>query len=220
MNVLRGVYMARNKYPEITVNRILEASLKLFAQKGYDNTTIQDIVDELKDLSKGAIYHHFKSKDEIMEAVIDNMYDNQSIFNDIKQNNSLNGLQKLKELFYLCISNEKQREVYELFSDASKNPKMVTKQLISTLEELAPILKTFINEGIQDKSINLKNPKEVSEIISLLTNIWLNPIIFNMTYEEFDNKILFLKDLYEKLGLPIIDDRIIKALREIYNMTI
>lgn len=220
MNVLRGVYMARNKYPEITVNRILEASLKLFAQKGYDNTTIQDIVDELKDLSKGAIYHHFKSKDEIMEAVIDNMYDNQSIFNDIKQNNLLNGLQKLKELFYLCISNEKQREVYELFSDASKNPKMVTKQLISTLEELAPILKTFINEGIQDKSINLKNPKEVSEIISLLTNIWLNPIIFNMTYEEFDNKILFLKDLYEKLGLPIIDDRIIKALREIYNMTI
>lgn len=220
MNVLRGVYMARNKYPEITVNRILEASLKLFAQKGYDNTTIQDIVDELKDLSKGAIYHHFKSKDEIMEAVIDNMYDNQSIFNDIKQNNSLNGLQKLKELFYLCISNEKQREVYELFSDASKNPKMVTKQLISTLEELAPILKTFIDEGIQDKSINLKNPKEVSEIISLLTNIWLNPIIFNMTYEEFDNKILFLKDLYEKLGLPIIDDRIIKALREIYNMTI
>lgn len=220
MNVLRGVYMARNKYPEITVNRILEASLKLFAQKGYDNTTIQDIVDELKDLSKGAIYHHFKSKDEIMEAVIDNMYDNQSIFNDIKQNNLLNGLQKLKELLYLCISNEKQREVYELFFDASKNPKMVTKQLISTLEELAPILKTFIDEGIQDKSINLKNPKEVSEIISLLTNIWLNPIIFNMTYEEFDNKILFLKDLYEKLGLPIIDDRIIKALREIYNMTI
>ena len=39
--------MARNKYPEITVEKILRAAQKLFLEKGYDNTTIQDIVDEL-----------------------------------------------------------------------------------------------------------------------------------------------------------------------------
>ena len=61
--------MARNKYPEVTVERILDVSQRLFLEKGYDNTTIQDIVDELGGLSKGAIYHHFKSKEEIMDAV-------------------------------------------------------------------------------------------------------------------------------------------------------
>lgn len=58
--------MARNKYPEITVEKILEAAQKLFFEKGYDNTTIQDIVDKLGGLTKGAIYHHFKSKEEFI----------------------------------------------------------------------------------------------------------------------------------------------------------
>ena len=56
--------MARNKYPEVTVERILDVSQRLFLEKGYDNTTIQDIVDQLGGLSKGAVYHHFKSKEE------------------------------------------------------------------------------------------------------------------------------------------------------------
>ena len=47
--------MARNKYPEITVEKILRAAQKLFLEKGYDNTTIQDIVDEMNGLTKGAV---------------------------------------------------------------------------------------------------------------------------------------------------------------------
>ena len=44
--------MARNKYPEVTVKKILEVSQRLFMEKGYDNTTIQDIVNELGGLTK------------------------------------------------------------------------------------------------------------------------------------------------------------------------
>ena len=51
--------MARNKYPQRTVEKILEVSLALFNEKGYEKTTIQDIVNALG-MSKGAIYHHFK----------------------------------------------------------------------------------------------------------------------------------------------------------------
>ncbi len=59
----------RNKYPEETVNLILETAMKLFVQKGYEHTSIQDIIDHLGGLSKGAIYHHFKSKEDILDAV-------------------------------------------------------------------------------------------------------------------------------------------------------
>ena len=65
--------MARNKYPEETVNLILETAGRLFVEKGYERTSIQDIVDNLGGLSKGAIYHHFKSKEEILSAVTDRM---------------------------------------------------------------------------------------------------------------------------------------------------
>ena len=65
--------MARNKHPEETVNLILSVAFRLFMEKGYEHTSIQDIIDNLGGLSKGAIYHHFKSKEDILEAVTNRM---------------------------------------------------------------------------------------------------------------------------------------------------
>ena len=66
--------MPRNKYPEQTVEKILDAAALLFIQKGYQNTTLQDIIDATK-LSKGAVYHHFRSKEEIAQRVGDRLGD-------------------------------------------------------------------------------------------------------------------------------------------------
>ena len=52
--------MARNKHPEETVQRILTTASKLFLEKGYEKTSLQDISRETG-LSKGAIYQHFSS---------------------------------------------------------------------------------------------------------------------------------------------------------------
>ena len=62
--------MARNKHPEQTVQLILETAARLFAQKGYDETSMQDIMDATH-LSKGAIYHHFSSKLDILLRIAD-----------------------------------------------------------------------------------------------------------------------------------------------------
>lgn len=210
--------MARNKYPEVTVNRILDASINLFLQKGYENTTIQDIVDELKDLSKGAIYHHFKSKEDIIEAVIDKLYDNVGLLDQIKNNTSLNGLQKLEQYMYLNTSSTKQKEVFDYCPNMLKNPKLLSRQLFSTMEDLAPILKDFIEEGIKDKSIKLENPKEASEVLAILCNIWVNPAIFKMNFEEFSSKVLFLKQVLDSIGLPVITDRILESLKELHTL--
>lgn len=47
---------------------ILETAERLFFDKGYEETSIQDILDELK-LSKGGFYHHFESKLQLLEAI-------------------------------------------------------------------------------------------------------------------------------------------------------
>ena len=65
--------MARNKHPEETVRKILDVSLRLFQEKGYEATTIQDIVDALG-MSKGAIYHHFNSKEAILDRISEQYY--------------------------------------------------------------------------------------------------------------------------------------------------
>ncbi len=95
--------MARNKYPEVTVEKILDVSKRLFLENGYDNTTIQDIVDELGGLTKGAIYHHFKSKEEIMKALGDKMFFDNNPFEAVRERTDLNSLQKIRMMLYIII---------------------------------------------------------------------------------------------------------------------
>lgn len=49
--------------------RFIETAMKLFAEKGYHATSIQDIV-EAWGISKGAFYHHFSSKEDLMLSIV------------------------------------------------------------------------------------------------------------------------------------------------------
>lgn len=211
--------MARNKHPEVTVNRILDASLKLFLEKGYEQTTIQDIIDELGDLSKGAIYHHFKSKEDIIDAVAERLFEgsNKEILR-IKSEKGLTGLEKIRRIYCLSIQNPNQEKLVTAAPTLLKNPKFLAEQVISSVEDVAPLLKDLIEEGIKDGSIKADHPKELSEMLTLLSNIWLNPLIFSDTSEELKQKFLFLKELTDNLGIPIFDEDVLNAIDTFRNL--
>ncbi len=92
--------MARNKHPEETINLILDVASRLFLEKGYEHTSIQDIIDHLGGLSKGAIYHHFKSKEDILVAVTERMTEesNRMLLN-IRDQKNVSGKEKLQSIF-------------------------------------------------------------------------------------------------------------------------
>lgn len=212
--------MARNKYPEQTVERILDAAAKLFLEKGFENTSIQDILNELKDLSKGAIYHHFKSKEEIVIAVADRISDQQLLgLMDIFHNTSMTGLEKLKAVLSYSLRSPHQAEMIATMPTLLQNPKFFVLEIKNTLYRTSPkIIEPLIRAGIKDGSIKTNYPKELAESISLLINIWMNPFAFDMTMEESIQKIMFLKDLTEKMGLPIIDEEIILQAKKIFML--
>lgn len=93
--------MGRSKNPEQTKERIVDASIKLFIEKGYEQTTIQDILDALN-LSKGGLYHHFKSKEEILEVVKQkrSQYAAQRAHDLIENTKETNAKEKLKNILY------------------------------------------------------------------------------------------------------------------------
>ncbi len=117
--------MARNKYPEVTVERILDVSQRLFLEKGYENTTIQDIVDGLDGLTKGAVYHHFKSKEEIMDAVGDRMFFQNNPFEKVRGRKDLNGLQKLQEAIRLNQADRQRTNVTVQAIPITRNPRVL-----------------------------------------------------------------------------------------------
>jgi AcrR family transcriptional regulator len=64
--------VARHEAPEVRRTQILDAALRCFSKRGYHGARMDDIVD-LSGLSKGAIYWHFKSKEEIFLALFDDL---------------------------------------------------------------------------------------------------------------------------------------------------
>ncbi|MEG1575355.1 MAG: TetR/AcrR family transcriptional regulator, partial [Clostridium sp.] len=142
--------MARNKYPEETVRLILEESLKLFIQKGYENTSIQDIIDNLGGLSKGAIYHHFKSKEEIFDAACKKIGDENSIYYDkIRDDKNKNGYEKLKTMIMAAYANPNNDAVISMTTQIMSDPKFMMNQIEEMYEIVAPnYIEPIIRQGI------------------------------------------------------------------------
>lgn len=197
--------MARNKHPEQTVARILDTAWALFLEKGYDNTSIQDIVDALGNLSKGAIYHHFKSKDDIIDALTDRLYAEADPFKALKNQNNMTGLEKVKIVLTMSLKSPNNHATYHIAPDLLKNPKMLMRQLESTMKVAAPQIQLLIKEGVADGSIQTEYPKELAESLLILSNIWIAPALYTETREEFLKKIEFLGKMLAAMGLDLMD---------------
>lgn len=200
--------MARNKYPEVTVERILDVSQRLFLEKGYENTTIQDIVDELGGLTKGAVYHHFKSKEEIMDAVGDRMFFSNNPFEAVRGRTDLNGLQKLREAVRLNQSDKERVRLTAQSIPIAKSPRLLQEMIVSNRKVLTPYFLELIEEGNRDGSMHTDYPREIAELLPLLTSLWLLPSVYPAGREQMKRKFLFLGEMLEKMGVPLMDDSI------------
>lgn len=207
--------MARNKYPEITRNRILDTSMALFLEKGYEHTTIQDILDALGDLSKGAIYHHFKSKEEILDAASDRIWNHSGgTILDITERKDLTGAQKIAELNRFSLGNSSQNEFVVLLPDLLDNPKLLAMQMRSSMYDLAPnILAPLIREGQADGSIKTDYPDELAQILALICNTWINPIVFPCGEEELNRRFQLFHQLTSCWGFSFLDDQSLEQLQ-------
>ena len=209
--------MARNKYPEVTVERILDAATRLFLEKGYDNTTIQDIVNELDGLSKGAVYHHFKSKEEIMDAVGDRMCLANNPFEKVRSRTDLNGLEKIREAIRINQSDEARTDITVQSIPLTRNPRLLVEMIESNRRILTPYYLELLEEGNQDGSLHTKYTREIAELIPLLTSLWLLPSVFPATKEQMKHKFYFLGEMLEKMGVPLMDDSVYALVDELFE---
>lgn len=203
--------MARNKYPEETINLILEEALKLFIEKGYEHTSIQDMLNNLGGLSKGAIYHHFKSKEEIFEAVCAKIGNENVVFYDkIRDDKSKNGYEKLKTMMKAAYANPNNEAVISMTTKIVSDPKFLMNQINEIYTIVAPLyIEPIIKQGISDGSIETDYPKELAEVIITLINVWINPVVAKTTSAEMKTKLNFLHVLLKGIGIDILDEEII-----------
>ncbi|MCI8672022.1 MAG: TetR/AcrR family transcriptional regulator [Lachnospiraceae bacterium] len=214
--------MARNKHPEETVNLILDVSFRLFMEKGYEHTSIQDIIDHMGGLSRGAIYHHFKSKEEILEAATNRMTaESNQMLAEVRDRKDLTGKEKLKMIFYESINRPVQNDLFTAAPGFHNNPKLFFSLVHDTVTETAiQYIQPIFRQGVADGTIRTEYPEQLAELVMLAANVWMNPMTFDSTAEETRRKFMVFRQMMEGFGLDIIDDRLmdrIVELAEIYQ---
>ncbi|WP_027628092.1 TetR/AcrR family transcriptional regulator [Ruminiclostridium cellobioparum] len=199
--------MPRNKYPEETEQIILDAALKLFIENGYEQTTILDIVDEMGGLTRGAFYHHFKTKEEVFFALTDKLFNDIDPFTKIKVRTDINGLEKIK-LTLQILNESKEYAVLHLqiLPLIESSPIAFKIYMEKQRTFLASKYAELIEEGINDGSIKAKYPKLTAELFLLICNVWMMPTIYPQSNEEEAwQRFNMAKDIVDFLGLPVLD---------------
>ncbi|WP_027632755.1 TetR/AcrR family transcriptional regulator [Clostridium hydrogeniformans] len=206
--------MPRNKYPEETVQKILDAALHLFLEKGYEQTTILDIVENMGGMTRGAFYHHFKSKEEVLDALGDKLFFDNNPFEKVRKQTSLTGLEKLKLILILSTESGDRNKINIMSVQALQSPAFLKKLIDNNRNIIEPFYQEIIEEGVADGSIKTEYPKLLSQLITFLTNFWTLPMIYPSSIKENMDKLFFIKEITEKMGIPLLDNETIKIIME------
>lgn len=200
--------MKQEEKSMLSKEKILKAAGEVFSQKGFDVATMQDIMEKCG-LSKGAIYHHFKSKEEIMQALGDRMFFENNPFEEVRKRTDLNGLQKIRELLKINQADTERNKMNVQAIPILKDPHILAAALEVNRKFLTPLWLELLEEGKRDGSIQTKYARELSELLPLI-NFWLMPSIFPATAEEIGHKFNFIIDMLDKAGLPLLEDEELK----------
>lgn len=198
--------MARpvKKTPEEWKKEILNAAQNLFISKGYEETSISDIMDKVGG-AKGMFYRCFQSKEEVMYALGNQMFFEDNLFEAVKEREDLNGLQKIRLLLILNQSDAERNQINMQAVLILKDPHILAAAVGENRRVLTPLWLELLEEGKRDGSIKTEYTKELSELLPLV-NFWFMPSVFPATEEELLHKYHFVKEVLAHMGLPLYDD--------------
>ena len=152
-----------------TKRKIFETSMKLFAEKGYDATSIEEITATVG-VAKGTLYYHFSSKEEIFNFLIEEGIKLLQNSIDIKTAKFPNYIDKIKAIVLIQIKIVVKYEdlitilLSQFWGNESRN-KTCKKHIMSYIYKIEQIVK----EGIENGEIKKENPQAIaSEIYGLI----------------------------------------------------
>lgn len=200
------------KTPIKTRTKILKVAHKLFNTQGFEQTKMQDIITHLLPyhLTKGAIYHHFKNKEDILYALLTHYIEEAHNIESIL-NSHINGRDKLKaiilhHLSYIHINLKLIRSSLQLFQDS----KAIAHRAYNAQHILAPILESLIILDNHDGSLSVAYSKAASEVLAWGVYVWLDIALYPLDEKSYIHKVRHFRMMCEGVGLSVIDEEIIK----------
>ncbi len=197
-------------------NEILDVAERLFVTKGFDQTSITDILNEIG-IARGTLYYHFNSKEDILDAIISRITKKL-----VAQAEAIAGQKEIPVLQRLTLMmkalNVNDDLGHEIMEQVHKpqNALMHQKMQGELLASVNPLITSLIKEGIARGICQTEYPAEVVEMTLLYSNTVFDDLAEH-SEEERNRKIAaFIYNLERLLGmeqgsmqaavLPIFED--------------
>jgi AcrR family transcriptional regulator len=189
------------KEGEVRRREILVAARELFVKKGYEHTSVNDIL-KIVDIAKGTFYYYFASKEEVLEGIIlDIVEEGARRAEMILKDKSIPLVNRIMMAIMAQApefegSDEIKEELHKV-----ENAKLERLYLRAMLKRMTPILQVPISEGIDRDIFHMEYPTECIESILLLGHMMFDCDVFEWKMEDYPRKIqAFLCNAEKLLG--------------------
>lgn len=167
--------MARTRNPATHAVRrdaFVDVAQRLIATKGYESFSIQDVLDEL-DASKGAFYHYFGSKGDLLEAVVERMADAvEATWGEVMERTDLSAAGKLQGIFETSTRYKNARRDLTLAileAWLSDDNAIVRDKLRALVRgRMSSVLATIIREGVERGEFTASDPDTTANVVVAL----------------------------------------------------
>jgi AcrR family transcriptional regulator len=196
-----------------TVRRdaFLDAAQRLIQTKGYEAMSVQDLLDDLE-VSKGAFYHYFDSKQALLEAVIERFADAAMAgLAPALADPELVALRKLDSVFagIARFKAERKELVLAIIKVWSSDGNAIVREKLRrmTVTRMVPLLSAVISQGIDEGVFAVVPPDETATVLvglmlgfqELATDYFLARQAGTMTFEEVQRSVATFTDAYERI---------------------
>jgi AcrR family transcriptional regulator len=164
--------MPRTVNPAVyTVRReaFVDAAQRLIQAKGYEEMSVQDVLDELE-ASRGAFYHYFESKEDLLEAVIGRFVDGATALIDpILIDEGLSAARKLQQIFrgIADFKGERKDLVLRIIEVWTSDANAIVREKLrrTSTRFLIPVLSQVVAEGIQESLFAPGDPEQTATVL-------------------------------------------------------
>lgn len=198
--------MRRHKEPEVRKSELLDAAQKLFIEKGYAKTTVTDILN-VHGLSKGVFYYYFKSKEEVMDAIIQRMVDD--MVDHAKKVAADPGMTPPQKIFAILTGRGQSEEMIKDKENMARqfhevqNAEMHQKCLALSIKRLAPVMARVFREDDGQTTCSTDYLLESFTLFLTAGQVIFDEGIFQWSEEERIRYAAALLEMMEKtLGVP------------------
>lgn len=196
------------KNPEERKKEIMDTAAQFFMTKGYEETSVNMIVEHLN-IAKGTFYYYFKSKEEILGAILEEYLEQfaQQI-RLIILNKEMNAYEKLQFVLKSILSSNQEPKHLTQHIEDNKSGKLHQMMDEKFYEKFKPIIVSMLKQGMEEGIFKISYPEELTEILLMGVRSYMHihlPHFGDRDYartkiaalEELFNKILSIDDKYK-----------------------